>query len=88
DPKERPIMARYTTAKPRINSLKYLAGQRTNKDAEELFPFERELSRARVESGLSMLHDKDSSPDESGQLPSPKALGDQLLSLFGKEGTR
>ncbi len=88
DPNERLIMAMYTTAKPLINSLKYLAGQRTNKNADELFPFERELSKARVEFGLSMLNDKDSSPDEPGQLPSPKALGDQLLSLFGKEGTR
>lgn len=86
DSNERLIMAMYTNAKPLVNSLKHLAGQRTNKDAEELFPFERELSKARVESGLSMLKDKDGLSKEVGELPSPKTLGDQLLSLFGKEG--
>lgn len=88
DPNERLIMAMYMNAKPLINSLKHLAGQRANKDAEELLPFDRELSKARAESALSVLKDKETFAKEPGGLPSPKELGDRLLLLFGKEGAR
>lgn len=85
DPNDRLIMAMYTNAKPLINSLKHLAGQRANADAEQLWPFDRELSKARAESALSLLRDKEAFAKETMGLPSPKHLGDRLLPLFGKE---
>ncbi|MDH5641158.1 MAG: hypothetical protein OEY28_07680, partial [Nitrospira sp.] len=66
DPNERLIMAMYVNAKPLINSLKHLAGQQANNDAEELLPFEYELSKARAESALSMLKDKEAFAKELG----------------------
>jgi len=88
DPNERLIMAMYMNAKPLINSLKYLSGQRTNKEAEELLPFDRELSKARAESALAVLKNKEAFAKEPGGLPSPKELGNRLFPLFGKEGVR
>lgn len=88
DPNERLIMAMYTNAKPLINSLKYLGGQRANKDAEKRLSFDREQSKARAESALSVLHDNEAFAKEPGGLPSPQKLGDRFLPYFGKEGVR
>lgn len=88
DHNERLIMAMYMNAKPLINSMKQLAGQKANKDAEALLPFDRELSKARAESALAILKDKEAFAKEPGGLPSSKALGERLLPLFGKEGIR
>jgi hypothetical protein len=88
DPNERLIMAMYMNAKPLINSLKHLAGQRANKDAEALLPFDLELSKARADSALSVLREAETNATEPGKALSPKEMGDRLLPLFGKEGIR
>jgi hypothetical protein len=85
---DRLIMAMYMNAKPLINSLKYFSGQRANREAEELLPFDLELSKARAEFALSGLTDMEAIAKEPGRPLSPKELGDRLLPLFRKEGVR
>ena len=88
NPNDRLIMAMYMNAKPLTNSLKHFAGQRANKEAAELLPFDLELSKARAESALSVLRDTETIATEPGKALSPKDLGDRLLPLFEKEGMR
>lgn len=85
---ERLVMAMYTDSKPLISSLKALAGQRGNQEAEHLWPFDLEMSKTRAESSLSALDKKDAYVKEPGGLPSPRELSDTILPLFGKERVR
>ncbi|NOU11069.1 MAG: hypothetical protein HOO98_13790 [Nitrospira sp.] len=88
DPNERLIMAMYSDAKPLIDSLKDLSAQRVNQDAEQLLPFDLDLSKARAEAALSALKNNKNSDQDPGSLPSPSVFAERLLPLFTDGGLR
>lgn len=77
------VMAMYTDAKPLINSLKHLAGQQDGEDSKTVFPYERELSRARADEALILFKNQE---DETKTALSPATLANRVLAILGREG--
>ena len=76
---ERLVMAMYTNAKPLINSLNQLAGQKSNQEAKASLPFDLEFFRAQANQAIKLI--ENALKEETVQAPQ-KIAGD-ILKLLG-----
>lgn len=80
-PNDRLVMAMYTNAKPLINTLNNLAGQKSNQEAKVILPFELELHRTRAQEALSIVN----KAIEQETTPDPTKISANILNILGED---